>query len=264
MDLKQKCSECGESGVGPWLSMCPYCGQDIPPLLSVDDEGFLCELNGDKILDDTHWILDFCKEWEWQAFCVSRDGNGNIRGLRRTCEEWDDNSNKGWCFARKTVSTGNPSSFARTQQFANKCAKILKSSLFHAWPCVHQRYPGEFETDYYVGLGLKNGEDITPGSFVIEKDTLEFVKKALQYSETGDTKVDELLTFIDELDIVECLGKERPSDFDLSRKLVDRWSIPLIMLKSTDKSKLDEIFKSDARKKETKILPAFKPGFLNK
>jgi hypothetical protein len=91
-----------------------------------------------------------------------------------------------------------------------------------------------------VGLGLKNGEDITPGSFVIEKDTLEFVKKALQYSETGDTKVAELLTFIDELDIVECLGKERPSDFDLSRKLVDRWSIPLIMLKSTDKSKLDE------------------------
>lgn len=269
--LLQKCSECGESPIGPWQCTCPFCGINRRPLFSIDDDGFLCELDGNKIVDGKHWILEFCNKWEWQAFCVSRDGSGNICGLRRTCEEWDDNSNKGWCFARRTVSRRNAASFSKKPKLAHNCVKILKSSIFHVWPSVPQRYPGQCETDYYVNLGMKNGDEISHGSFVIERDTFEFVKEALRL---GRPTENDLRRFLDELKIPEheCLGKERPDDYDISGELVDRWSISLILLRAEQKSRLDEIFQS--MKTDEEIVndvdpgfrswrPAFVPGFLN-
>jgi hypothetical protein len=123
-------------------------------------------------------------------------------------------------------------------------AVILSASVFHVWPSDRQRDPDsvEYETDYYVNLGLKHGEDIQPGSFVIEEDTFIFVDEVLHYGEsTLDAKGGALLKYFNELNVIQCLGKDRPDDYDKSRKLVDRWSVPLIMLKETDKTRLDQI-----------------------
>ena len=257
MDLDQFCTNpnCGhldqfgvKCTVGPWCDCCPFCVEDRQPQFLISDSGFLCELNGDKILDASHWILKFCKKQEWQAFCVSKDGSGNVCGLRRTCEEWDDNSNKNWSFARRTVkfrdNFRNPSTFAKKPNFVKNLAVILSASTFHVWPSDQQRDPEfvEYETDYYVNLGLKNGEDIQPGSFVIEEDTFIFVDEVLHFGESAlDAKGEALLKFCNELNVVQCLGKDRPDDYDRSGKLVDRWSVPLIMLKETDKTRLDQI-----------------------
>lgn len=257
MDLDQFCTnpECGhleqfgiKCTVGPWCDCCPFCVEDRQPQFLISDTGFLCELNGERILDPSHWVLDFCKKQEWQAFCVSKDGSGNVCGLRRTCEEWEDNSNKGWSFARRTVkfrdNFRNPSTFAKKPNFVKNLAVILSASVFHVWPSDRQRDPDsvEYETDYYVNLGLKNGEDIQPGSFVIEEDTFIFVDEVLHYGESAlDAKGEALLKYFNELNVVQCLGKDRPDDYDISRKLVDRWSVPLIMLKETDKTRLDQI-----------------------
>lgn len=257
MDLDQFCTNpnCGhldqfgvKCTVGPWCDCCPFCVEDREPQFLISDSGFLCELNGDKILDASHWILKFCKKQEWQAFCVSKDGSGNVCGLRRTCEEWDDNSNKNWSFARRTVkfrdNFRNPSTFAKKPNFVKNLAVILSASTFHVWPSDQQRDPEfvEYETDYYVNLGLKNGEDIQPGSFVIEEDTFIFVDEVLHFGESAlDAKGEALLKFCNELNVVQCLGKDRPDDYDRSGKLVDRWSVPLIMLKETDKTRLDQI-----------------------
>lgn len=257
MDLDQFCTNpnCGhlkqfgiKCTVGPWIDCCPFCVEDRQPQFLIDDSGFLLELNGEMILDPSHWILKFCKKQQWQAFCVSKDGSGNVCGLRRTCEEWEDNSNKGWSFARRTVefrdNFRNPSTFAKKRNFVKDLAVILSASVFHVWPSDRQRDPEfvEYETDYYVNLGLKNGEDIQPGSFVIEEDTFIFVDEVLRYGESAlDAKGKALLKYFKELDVVQCLGKDRPSDYDISGKLVDRWSVPLIMLKETDKTRLDQI-----------------------
>lgn len=262
MDLDQFCTNpnCGhlkqfgvKCTVGPWLDYCPFCVEDRQPQFLISDTGFLCELNGEKILDPSHWILEFCKKQEWQAFCVSKDGSGNVCGLRRTCQEWEDNSNKDWSFARRTVefrdNFRNPSTFAKKPNFMGKLARIISASTFHVWPSDRQRDPEfvEYETDYYVQLGLKNGEHIQPGSFVIEEDTFIFVDEVLTQSfgeSTLDAKGKALLKFWNEVKVVQCLGKDRPSDYDISGKLVDRWSVPLVVLKENDKTRLDQILHS--------------------
>lgn len=297
MDLKQECSACRQDGVGPWLSMCPFCGTDRQPLFSLDEDGFLCEVDGDRILDETHWILDFCERWEWQAFCVSRDGDGAVRGLRRTCMEWNDNANEGWCHARKTVLLKNPTAFSKMPRLALKCAKIMRSSLFHVWPTIprggRRDRPRDdfgdfnrFETDYYVNLGLMNGENISRGSFVMEKDTLHFVRQSLHlsYERNEDAAVGDMLNFIGDMQWTECLGKDRPDDYDLSGRLVDRWSVPLVILKPEDKLRLDDMLfatlegvnanvvidpprESPVREspaRESPVKQAFVPGFLDK
>ena len=107
-DLTFRCLECGGEACPPWTTYCPLCAAERDAILSVDDEGFACELDGRRIVDEGHWLLDFCRHHEWQCFVVSRDPyNDSVRGLRRTCEEENDNSNQGWSRTRRCV-TGVP------------------------------------------------------------------------------------------------------------------------------------------------------------
>ena len=77
-------------------------------LTRVDDEGFVCEHDGTRITDENHPVLELCRRESWQCFAVSRDPYlGSVRGLRRTCEEATDNSNKAWSQTRRRV-TGVP------------------------------------------------------------------------------------------------------------------------------------------------------------
>jgi len=230
-DLTFRCLECGGEACPPWTTYCPLCAAERDAILSVDDEGFACELDGRRIVDEGHWLVDFCRHHEWQCFVVSRDPyNNSVRGLRRTCEEENDNSNKAWSRTRRRV-TGVPAEKAWGKT-AVECVEMLRSSLFHVWETVQ----GRFESDYYVDLGIicpdwqtTRYEDIAPRFYIIETDTFEAVKKKLELLRTRDPAGLCAYNFIygDDLCWLRAAGKERSSDFGSLR---DHGTVSLMAL----------------------------------
>ena len=104
-------------------------------LTRVDDEGFVCGRDGARIVDENHPLLALCQNERWQCFVVSRDPyNDSVRGLRRTCEEENDNSNKAWSRTRRRV-TGVPAEKAWGKTVV-ECVEMLRSSIFHVWDCL--------------------------------------------------------------------------------------------------------------------------------
>ena len=205
-------------------------------LTRVDDEGFVCEHDGTRITDENHPVLDLCRRESWQCFAVSRDPYlGSVRGLRRTCEEATDNSNKAWSQTRRRV-TGVPAEGAWGET-ALDCAKMLRSSIFHVWETVPARWEGQCESDYYVDLGIvcpgwQGYEgDITPRFFLIEADTFEAVKKKLELlkARATDPLVDTLYDFMygGELRWLRAAGKERSEEYGSLR---DHGTVSLMAL----------------------------------
>ena len=230
------CQKCGNDGIGPWLDYCPLCIEERQPSMKLDDEGFLCALDGTRILDENHPLLAWARKLDWQCFAVSRDGKtGRVRGLRRTCQEWDENANKAWSRTRRRVR-GVP----RENAYGNTtrdCAEMLRSSLFHVWHTVPQRFENQCETDYYVNLGLiapgwqtTEYEDIGPGFYVIEADTFEFVQRRIRSIMEHDPKARLVHDFIfgGDLQWFRAAGKDRPDAFN--ERLVDRDSVSLMAL----------------------------------
>ena len=103
-------------------------------LSKVDDEGFACD-GATRITDENHPLLALCRKERRQCFTVSRDGKtGRVRGLRRTCEEQEDNSNKAWSLTRRRVIGGRP--FGTPGDWGatvRACVETLRASLFHVW-----------------------------------------------------------------------------------------------------------------------------------
>ena len=247
-DLTFRCLECGGEACPPWTTYCPLCAAERDAILSVDDEGFACELDGRRIVDEGHWLLDFCRHHEWQCFVVSRDPyNDSVRGLRRTCEEEDDNSNKLWSRTRRRV-TGVPAEKAWGKTVV-ECVEMLRSSLFHVWETVQ----GRFESDYYVDLGIvcpgwqtARYEDIAPRFYIIETDTFEAIKKKLELLRTDP--VGELVyNFIygDDLCWLRAAGRNRSDDGRTNRgSLLDHDTVSLMALTPRNESflpKFDEL-----------------------
>ena len=221
-DLTFRCLECGGEACPPWTTYCPLCAAERDAILSVDDEGFACELDGRRIVDEEHWLLDFCRHHEWQCFVVSRDPyKGSVRGLRRTCEEQNDNSNKAWSRTRRRV-TGVAAEGAWGKTVLD-CAKMLRSSIFHVWKTVPE---GQCESDYYVDLGIvcpgwqgMDEGDIAPCFYIIETDTFEAVKKKLELLRARrfvdfrfTVQIHELYTLFYDGSWLRAAGKERSDD----------------------------------------------------
>ncbi len=205
-------------------------------LTRVDDEGFVCEHDGTRIVDENHPVLELCRQERWQCFAVSRDPYlGSVRGLRRTCEEATDNSNKAWSQTRRRV-TGVPAEGAWGET-ALDCAKMLRSSIFHVWETVPARWEGQCESDYYVDLGIvcpgwQGYEgDIAPRFFLIEADTFEAVKKKLELlkARATDGLVDALydLMYGGEWRWLRAAGKERSEEYGSLR---DHGTVSLMAL----------------------------------
>lgn len=204
-------------------------------LTRVDDEGFVCGRDGARIVDENHPLLALCQKERWQCFVVSRDPyNDSVRGLRRTCEEENDNSNKAWSRTRRRV-TGVPAEKAWGKTVV-ECVEMLRSSLFHVWETVPARWDGQCESDYYVDLGIvcpgwqtARYEDIAPRFYIIETDTFEAIKGKLELLRKRDPAGELVYNFIygDDLCWLRAAGKERSSDYGSLR---DRGTVSLMAL----------------------------------
>ena len=204
-------------------------------LSKVDDEGFACD-GTTRITDENHPLLALCRRERWQCFTVSRHGKtGRVRGLRRTCEEQEDNSNKAWSLTRRRV-IGVPADRAWGATVRD-CVEMLRASLFHVWETVPSKWEGQCESDYYVNLGLicpgwqtTEFEDIGPGFYVMEADTFDAVKKKLSaLRSAGDQRAEMVYAFIygGDLQWFRAGGKERSPDFG---SLVDRETVSLMAI----------------------------------
>ena len=238
MENDDACERCGNVGVGAWLTLCPFCGVERQPSITLDDEGFACDATtGTRILDEHHPVLAWGRRYEWQCFVVSRHGKtGHVRGLRRTCVEWNDNPNKAWSRTRRRVR-GVPAEKAYGATVRD-CVEMIRSSLFHVWSTVPQKFPGQCESDYYVNLGLiaptwqtTDYEDIGPGFYVMERDTFEFVADKLKtLRSSGDPRAKVVYDFVfgGDLEWFRAGGKERLDDY--GQRLADRDTVSLMAL----------------------------------